>query len=377
MELTETPREAAFRHEVRDRLERSIPERLRGATRYEDRIEVDRLLAAHGYLAYTWPREFGGAGGGPIEAAILDQESGRIGIALSRSPSRMGTNLLGPAIMAHGTDAQKARLLPRILGVEDIWCQGFSEPAAGSDLASVQCTALDEGGDDLLLTGSKLWTSQAQHASWCFVLARTDAAAPRHRNLSMLLVPMDAAGIEIRPLVQLTGEAEFSQLFFDRVRVRKADVLGGLGNGWAVAMTVLGSERSYGLFSRYGVYRGQLLRIAKMLADAPRDATHDARVLELGALYADLTGIRDLALKVVSLAAAREDIGALSSITHLWWADTHQRVVDLGFRVATDAGQDAADWYRLWLESRAETIYGGTAQIQRNIVAERSLGLPR
>ena len=376
MDLTETPREAAFRSEVREWLEANIPARLRGATRFEDRLEVDRLLAGRGYLAYTWPTEFGGAGGGPIEAAILDQESGRIGVALSRSPSRMGTNLLGAAIMAHGTDAQKARLLPRILHVEDIWCQGFSEPAAGSDLASVQCTATD-AGDHFVLTGSKLWTSQAQHATWCFVLARTDPAAPRHRNLSMLLVPMDAHGIEIRPLVQLTGEAEFSQLFFEGVRVEKRDVLGGVGNGWAVAMTVLGSERSYGLFSRYGVYRGQLLEAAKMLGATPRDATHSARVLELGALYADLTGIRDLAYKVVSLAAAKEDLGALPSLTHLWWADTHQRIVDLAYRVASDVGQDTQRWYRLWLESRAETIYGGTAQVQRNIVAERTLGLPR
>ena len=376
MDLTETAREAAFRAEVREWLEANIPQRLRGATRFEDRLQIDRLLAGRGYLAYTWPREFGGAGGGPIEAAILDQESGRIGVALSRSPSRMGTNLLGAAIMAHGTDAQKSRLLPRILRVEDIWCQGFSEPAAGSDLASVQCTATDTG-DHLVLTGSKLWTSQAQHANWCFVLARTDAAAPRHHNLSMLLVPMHAKGIEIRPLVQLTGEAEFSQLFFDGVRVERADVLGGLGNGWAVAMTVLGSERSYGLFSRYGVYRGQLLRVAALLAETPHDPTYDARVLELGALYADLCGIRDLAYKVTSLAAAKEDLGTLSSLTHLWWADTHQRILDLGYRVSTETGRDMEQWQRLWLESRAETIYGGTAQVQRNIVAERTLGLPR
>jgi alkylation response protein AidB-like acyl-CoA dehydrogenase len=376
MDLEETSAEAAFRAGVREWIAASVPPELRGSHRFEDRLAIDRLFAQKGLLAYTWPREFGGPGGGPIEAAILDEESGRAGIALSRSPSRMGTNLLGPAIMAHGSDEQKRRLLPRILRVEDIWCQGFSEPAAGSDLANVQCQATDDG-TQLRLSGSKLWTSQATHATWCFVLARTDATAPRHRNLSMLLVPMDEPGIQIRPLVQLTGEAEFSQVFFDDVRVAKENVLGGLGNGWAVAMTTLGAERSYGLFSRHGIYAGQLAEIATLLKAASAGPTREAWLVELGALYADLTGIRHLAYKIASLAAAKEDVGALSSVSHVWWTDTHQKIADLGWRVAAAVGTDADRWYRLFLDSRAETIYGGTAQIQRNIIAERALGLPR
>jgi alkylation response protein AidB-like acyl-CoA dehydrogenase len=376
VDLDETPTEAAFRADVRGWLATGIPAELRGSQRFEDRLQIDRLLAARGLLAYTWPKEFGGPGGGPIEAAILDEESGRAGIALSRSPSRMGTNLLGPAIMAHGSDEQKRRLLPRILRVEDIWCQGFSEPAAGSDLANVQCLAADDGAQ-LRLSGSKLWTSQATHATWCFVLARTDPAAPRHKNLSMLLVPMDAPGIQIRPLVQLTGEAEFSQVFFDDVRVAKENVLGGLGSGWAAAMTVLGAERSYGLFSRHGTYAQQLLAIAALLKHAPSGPSREAWLVELGALFADLTGIRHLAYKIASLAAAKEDLGSLSSVSHVWWTDTHQKIADLGWRVAAAVGRDEDRWYRLFLESRAETIYGGTAQIQRNIIAERALGLPR
>jgi alkylation response protein AidB-like acyl-CoA dehydrogenase len=260
--------------------------------------------------------------------------------------------------------------------VEDIWCQGFSEPSAGSDLANVQCSAALDG-DTLRLTGSKLWTSQATHADWCFVLARTDLSAPRHKNLSLLLVPMREAGIDIRPLVQLTGEAEFSEVFFDDVRVPLANVVGAVGDGWAAAMTTLTSERSYGLASRYAVYRGQLLRVAALLRDAPAGARRDAWTMELGELYADLAGIRDLGLKVVSIAAAGEDLGGLTSVTHIWWAATHQRVVDFGYRVSSELGTDEGDWFRLWLESRAETIYGGTAQIQRNIIAERTLGLPR
>ena len=375
MNLDETPAEAAFRATVRGFID-TIPGELRGSPKFEHRLEVDRLFARSGYLAYTWPRAYGGAEGGPPEANILDEESGRASIPLSRSPSRLGTNLLGPSLIAHGTPEQKARFLPRILKVQDIWCQGFSEPSAGSDLANVQCLAVDEG-DHLRLSGSKLWTSQAQHASWCFVLARTDPTAPRHKNLSMLLVPMTESGIEIRPLVQLTGEAEFSQVFFDNVRVPRDNVLGGPGKGWAAAMTTLGSERSYGLLSRFTSYRNQLQRAVGLLRAAPPGSVREAWLSELGTLYADLGGIRDLGYRVVSMATAGEDLSALTSVTHIWWSGTHQRIVDFGFRVATELGRDEEYWYRIWLESRAETIYGGTAQVQRNIIGERTLGLPR
>jgi len=182
--------------------------------------------------------------------------------------------------------------------------------------------------------------------------------------------------VQVRPLVQLTGEAEFSQVFFDDVRVEHADVVGEIGNGWAVAMTTLSAERSYGLASRYAVYRSQLTRAVALLRDAP-PRVRDGYAAELGMLYADLTGIRDLGLKIVSLAAAGEDVSSITSVTHMWWAGTHQRVADLGYRLAMELGRDEDYWLRLWLDSRAETIYGGTAQIQRNIIAERTLGLPR
>jgi alkylation response protein AidB-like acyl-CoA dehydrogenase len=374
--LDETPEEAGFRQEVRRWLDEAIPDELRGATAFEHRLQADRLFAAQGYLAYAWPKEYGGSAGTPIQQAILDEESGRIGIARSRSPSRLGTNLLGPTMMVHGTDDQKRRFLPRILQVQDIWCQGFSEPEAGSDLAGVRTTAVVDG-DGLRLSGSKLWTSQATNASWCFVLARTDPDGPRHRNLSMLLVPMDQPGIDARPLKQITGDTGFSQVFFDDVRVPLENVLGGVNNGWAVAMTTVGAERSYGLSSRYGLYAEQLRRAAALIGAADDGPIRDLWLAELGTTYADVTGIRDLAYKLASLGTAGKEETGLTSVTHLWWSHAHQRIVDLGLRVAMETRRDEDYWYRLWLECRAETVYGGSAQIQRNIISERVLGLPR
>lgn len=378
MTLTETAEERTFRRELRAWLEAHIPERLRGSEAFEDRREVDRILAREGYIGYTWPTEYGGRGADPVHAMILDEELGRLNVPQSRSPSRFGVSLVGPALIRHGTPEQKARFLPRILAVEDIWCQGFSEPNAGSDLANVQTTAEDRG-DHLILNGGKIWTTQAQYADWIFVLARTDPQAPRHKNLSYLLVPMRQAGIEVRPLVQLTRESEFNQVFFRDVPVPKENVLGGLGNGWAVAMTTLASERSYGQTSRYRVYQEQLRRLAALVARTPDAGLKAAWTAELGQLYADVEGIGDLGFKVVSLAQAGEDVGFLPSVTKLWWSETHQRLADLGFRVASVVGDRAEqdDWTLLFLQTRAETIYAGTSQIQRNIIAERILGLPR
>ncbi len=376
MNLDETDVERAFRAEVHSWLEASIPVELRGSRDFERRLEVDRRMAARSFLGYTWPQEFGGAGGDPIRAAILDEEAGQFGVPLSRSPSRIGINLLGPTLLAHGSDDQRRRFLSRILAVEDIWCQGFSEPNAGSDLANVQSLAV-EHGDHLRLSGSKLWTTQAQHADWCFVLARTNPSAPRHRNLSFLLVSMRQPGVEVRPLVQLTNEADFNQVFFDGVRVEMDDLVGGIGNGWAVAMTTLASERTYGLRSRFRYYLSQLMRAARLVNSHAAGSQRALWVAELGRIYADLAGIRNLSYKIVSLAANGEDPAPVSPISHLWWTQTHQRLVDLGFRIATALSEDEDFWYHLWLECRGETIYGGSSQVQRNLISERGLGLPR
>lgn len=378
MDLRATPAELAFRAEVSRWIQESIPESLRMSQTFEDRREIDRLLAQRGYLGFTWPKEFGGQGGGAVEAMILDEELSRAGIPLAQSPSRFGISLVAPALIKHGSVAQQRYFLPRMLAVEDIWCQGFSEPEAGSDLANVQALAQD-AGDHLVLNGSKIWTTQAHHADWCFVLTRTDLNGPRHRNLSYVLVSMHHPGIEVRPLVQLTGASEFNQVFFHDVTVSKDHVVGKIGEGWKVAMTTLASERSYGQLSRYRFYLAQLERLARLIRGLETEPLHQAWLVELGQLYADLAGVGDLGYQVVSVAQAGQDLGFLPSMTKLWWSETHQRLAELGYRVAA-VSQDSEEeeyWTRLFLESRAETIYAGTSQIQRNIISERLLGLPR
>lgn len=374
MNLEPSQEESAFRAEVREFLASRIEPRMRSGAKFEDRLEADRVLADGGYLGYTWPTEFGGAGGSPLFAAILDEERGAAGIPASTSPSRFGINLLGPALMAHATRPQLERFLPPILRAETVWCQGFSEPEAGSDLANVQTTAVQRG-DSLVVNGSKIWTTQGPEADWCFALVRTGAREARHRNLTFVLIDMNQPGVEIRPLVQVTGTTDFSQVFFDDAEVPVDQVIGEIDGGWKVAMTLLGAERAFAQLSRFGQYRNQLDRVVGLVRAHGID---DAHILEdLGTVAADLTGIRNLSLKIASLATAGEDIGALSSVTKLWWSTTHQKLVDLGYEVATTVREDVDYWFPLWLESRAETIYAGASQIQKNIISERLLGLPR
>jgi len=377
MNVEETREERAFREQLRGWLDSNIdPDlRLRPAT-FAERLEADRQMASEGLIAVTWPVEYGGRGTTPSLAAILDDERARAGIPAARSPSRLGVHLLGPTLMRHGSPEQQREFLPPILRAEQLWCQGFSEPDAGSDLANARCFA-EHVGSHLVLRGTKIWTTQAMESDWCFALVRTTAnATPKHRGLTFVLVSMAEPGIDIRPLVQLTGDAEFSQVFFDDVRVETANVVGEAGGGWTVAMTTLSSERTFAQLSRYRLYSDQLARIAQMIASDPA-AIPDGWLSELGVLYADLTGIRNLSYKIASLATAGRAVDSLSSITKLWWSNTHQRLLDLGLRVATRFAVDEDEWYRLWLDSRAETIYAGSSEIQRNIIAERQLGLPR
>ncbi len=375
MNLDETPEEATFRGELRDWLDRNIPDRLRAASAFADRLEADRILASGSYLGLSWPTEFGGGGASPVTSLIVDEQRALAGIPASKSPSRFGINLLGPTLMAHGTPEQQAAFLPPILRAEVVWCQGFSEPDAGSDLANVRCTATLEG-NHLVVNGSKVWTTQAQESDWCFALVLTDPAGPRHRNLSFVLIDMRQAGVDVQPLVQSTGEAEFSQVFFDDARVELEHVVGALGDGWAVARTTLGAERSYGQLSRFINYQGQLARIRTMIDKAGSAATDSWRT-RFGLIRADLTGIRNLSYKIASVATAEEDLGALASVAKYWWSTTHQHLAELGYEVSVATGIDNDFWFALFLETRAETIYAGSTQIQRNIISERLLGLPR
>jgi alkylation response protein AidB-like acyl-CoA dehydrogenase len=378
MNIDDNPSEAEFRAEVRSWLATSIPDSLRGATAFGQRVEIDRLMAGGELLGLTWAREYGGRGRTAVEASILDEEATLQGIELAKSPSRIGLQMMGPAVMAHGTDEQRARFLPPVLRVAELWCQGFSEPDAGSDLAGVRTLATADGADKYRLRGTKLWTTQAQYADRCLLLARTDPAAPRHRNLTMFLMDMRQPGVTVSPITQANGDDEFNELHLDGPVVAAEHVVGRPGEGWKVAMTTLSSERSYALRGKYVLFAGQLDRIVRLVRDAgQRHPRRSAWLERIGQLHAEVRGIRELSYRFVSLVGAGEPTSALGPVSHLWWSTTHQRLVEFGYQVAATLGHDVDYWYKAWIDTRAETIYGGTSQIQRNIISERLLGLPR
>jgi alkylation response protein AidB-like acyl-CoA dehydrogenase len=375
MNLDETVEEAAFRAEVRDWVGAHLAPLYHDGLTFTDRVAADQLLARDGYLGCAWPVALGGKNASPALTAILDEECSLAGFPRSLAPSRFGVDLLAPALIAHGSAEQHLEFLPRIRRAEILFCQGFSEPEAGSDLANARC-ALEANGNDFVVNGSKIWTTQAREADWCFALVRSNRDAPRHQNLSLVLLDMHQPGVTIRPLVQSTGEAEFNEVFFDEVRVDRAHVIGGLDNGWRVAMTMVGAERSYGQLSRFRTYMKELRAIAELVRESDELST-DAWTQEIGEIAADLAGIRDLSYKITSLAAAGEPVDSLPSVTKLWWSTSHQRLVELGYELACATGRDVDHWLTQWLKVRAESIYAGTTQIQKNIIAERMLGLPR
>jgi alkylation response protein AidB-like acyl-CoA dehydrogenase len=372
--LADGPGEAAFRAELRAWAGRAMADGLGWRDDYASRLEVDRRLSSAGLLGISWPEAYGGRGAPPLLEAVLTEELGRVGVRRARSPSHQGINNLGPALIRHASPAQKERFLPSILAAREVWCQGFSEPDAGSDLASVRTTATADG-DQFVVRGSKIWTSGADQADWLYALVRTGTVQDRHKGLSFLLMPMTSPGIGVRPIRQITGGSEFSEVFFDDVAVAGTGLVGAVGEGWRVAMTLLASERMSGRY-RYATFRGEAAELARQL----RDGTDEDRSLwlaQLGRSVAEIEGVGSLSLRVDSLRAAGADTGALASVNKLWWPAVHQRFLDLALRAATAGRSEPDRWYARWLESRPESIYGGSAQIQRNILSERHLGMPR
>ena len=386
MDLALTPEEEAFGEEARRWLQanvevpagvRSLDEEFEWGRRWQARLAADRWVGIH------WPEEYGGRGATPVQVAIFNMEYAR-----SKAPqpvNRNGINHVGPTILAHGTDEQKARWLPRILSAEEIWCQLFSEPGAGSDLASLTTRAVaTEGG--WVLEGQKVWTSYAQFARWGIALVRTDPDAPKHAGLSYLVVDMTAPGVEIRPLVTITGESEFNEVFLSEVFVPSDCLIGALNHGWAVANTTLAHERGTTFPFKeqvvHEVYANELYALAAELgtlddrevADALAEAVVKLRVLRLHNW------------RTLSRLAHGEQPGPESSVVKLHWADMTQTLSDAALLVIGDAsplwGEATANpmagkWQRQWLWSKAATIAGGTSEIQRTIIADRILGLPR
>ena len=400
MEFTRTAAERVFADEVRTWLEEHLVGanadlRGRGGVGQED-VEPKRLLAWEreladgGWLGLDYPEHLGGRDASLSEQVVFHQT-----YVEARAPGRIpniGLTLLGPTLVAFGTPELQERFVPPIIAGTEHWCQGYSEPNAGSDLANVSTRARLEG-DRWLVTGQKTWTSLAQHAQWAFVLCRTDPAGERHAGLSYLLVPMDQPRVEVRPIVQITGGSEFNEVFFDEAETDAGLVVGGVGNGWAVAMGTLGFERGASTLGQQTGYRREL---DALLGLARSNGSIDDPPLrqDLMRSYSELEILRYNQLRMLTALVADGVPGPEMSIGKLYWASWHRRLGELGMRVrgasamvgvdATPPLEDPLDLgyqldplQRTFLYSRAHTIYGGSNQVQRNVIGERVLGLPR
>jgi alkylation response protein AidB-like acyl-CoA dehydrogenase len=331
-------------------------------------------LAADRWVGLYWPEAFGGRGATPVEVAIFNMEYARSGAP--QPVNRVGLNLAGPTLLAHGTEAQKERWLPRILDASELWCQLFSEPDAGSDLASLSTRAVPVDGG-WSLSGQKVWTSYAQFARWGICLARTDADAPAHKGISYLVVDMEAAGIEIRPLVQLTGEAEFNEVFLDEVFVPADHLVGELNHGWSVANTTLAHERGTNFPFKEQVVHETFLQELYELAEA-RGMLDDVDVADaLAQSFVELSVLRLHNWRTLSRLGRGIEPGPESSWVKLTWSDMTQHLSATALLVLGAEGSLSGKWSRQWLWSGAASIAGGTSEIQRTIIGDRILGLPR
>ena len=400
MEFTRTAAEEAFADEVRTWLEEHLGGanaglRGRGGVGQEDveperLLEWERELATGGWLGLDYPVHLGGRDASLSEQVVFHQT-----YVEARAPGRIpniGLTLLGPTLVAFGTPELQERFIPPIISGTEHWCQGYSEPNAGSDLANVS-TRARLSGDRWLVTGQKTWTSLAQYAQWAFVLCRTDPSSERHAGLSYLLVPMDQQGVEVRPIVQVTGGSEFNEVFFDDAVTEEAMVVGGAGNGWAVAMGTLGFERGASTLGQQTGYRRELDSLLE-LARANGSIRDPSLRQDLMRSYSELEILRYNQLRMLTALVADGVPGPEMSIGKLYWASWHRRLGELGMRVrgtsamvgvdATPPLEDPLDigyhldpLQRTFLYSRAHTIYGGSNQVQRNVIGERVLGLPR
>jgi alkylation response protein AidB-like acyl-CoA dehydrogenase len=384
VDLSDSAEDEAFRAEIRGWLEEHLTgewAELKGLggpgkdhEAIEERLAWNRHLAAHGWTGIGWPEEHGGRGLSLRQQVIFHEEYAR-----ANAPARvnhLGEELLAPTLMAFGTVEQQERFLPRILAVDELWAQGYSEPGAGSDLANVQTRARLDGGE-WVVDGQKVWTSNAHFSQWLFLVARTEPGSQRHHGLSFLLVPIDQEGVEVRPIEQLTGGSEFNEVFLTGARTSSDLVVGEPGDGWRVAMALLGFERGVSVL-------GQVVGFARELR-AVVELARENRALDDPVLRDRLAGLA-VELEVMRWQALRglsADDPAAPSIFKLVWANWHKRLGEVAMDVrgpdglVAPAPHELDDWQRLFLFSRADTIYGGSDEVQRTILAERVLGLPR
>jgi alkylation response protein AidB-like acyl-CoA dehydrogenase len=397
MDFTLTPEQEAFRAEVRSWLKQNISTgwlaRVIASSdvprpdAYDVLREWQRKLYDAGFIGLTWPAEYGGRSLTFLEEMLLHEE-----MALAKAPpilNILGVGMAGPTILAYGTEAQKKRYLAKILSCEEIWCQGYSEPNAGSDLAGLQTRAVKDG-EHYVINGQKVWTSLAHIADWMMLLARTDPEAPKHKGITYFLLDMHAPGVTVKPLRQITGDAEFNEVFFDNVRVHESQVLGGVDNGWAVGMTTLMYERlalGFGLQVRLRLALDGLVEMARRVEKSGASVTKDPLMRQkIAQLWIDTECLKYTGARAVTKLLKGELPGPEASAGKIGWVETHQRLQELAMEIqgpyaqlgpGTEWAVEGGLWQHTFLRSRANSIEGGTTEIQRNIIGERVLGLPR
>jgi len=376
VDLTPTPQEQEFRDQLRAWLADNHPgpEPEGDVAGFEFRRAWQRRLHDDDWAGVSWPKEYGGRGATLVEQAIYNEE-----LARAQAPSTanvLGLAMGGPTVIAHGSEEQKRRYLEPILSADEIWCQGFSEPEAGSDLASLKTRAVRDG-DEWVVTGQKVWTTLAHHAKWCMLVARTDQDAPRHKGLTYFLMDMDQDAVQVRPLRQITGEAEFNELFIEEARIPHENIVGGEGNGWNVAITTLMHERAtlaFGLQIRVKITLGELLAEARESGAAEDPIIRD----RLAQLYIESEVLRLNALRGLSSIMRTGVPGPEGSLGKWQWADVNQALTELAVDLrGPRAVLDDDRWTYRYLRARANSIEGGTTEILKNIIAERVLGLPK
>jgi alkylation response protein AidB-like acyl-CoA dehydrogenase len=397
MDFTLTPEQQSFRDEVRDWLSHNLPrswvERLHGGSdiprpdAYEFLRKWQAKLNEAGFMGLTWPKESGGRGLTFMEEMILQQE-----MALAKAPpvlNILAVGMAGPTIIAYGTEEQKKRYPPKMLSCEEIWCQGYSEPNAGSDLASLQTRAVKEG-EYYVVNGQKVWTSLAHMADWMMLLARTDPDAPKHKGITYFLLDMKSPGVTVKPLKQITGDAEFNEVYFDNVRIHESHILGGLNNGWGVGLTTLMYERlalGFGIQVRLRIALDALVELARHTVKNGVPVTQDPLMRQkLAQMWIDTEVFKYTGARAITKLLKGELPGPEASTGKMMWVEGHQRLQELAMEIEGPFSQLTQGspwavagglWQHTFLRSRANSIEGGTTEIQRNIIGERVLGLPK
>ena len=392
MDLNYSAEDGAFREKTRRWLEANVP--TEDLKTLAERKAWHRKLYEAGYVGMLWPTEYGGWGATAMQQAIVQDEMARI--QAPPAINGLGIGFIGPTIIVHGTTAQKQRYLKKMLTAEEIWCQLYSEPNAGSDLAGLK-TRAEDAGDHFVVNGQKIWTSSGPIADWGILLARSDPKVAKHKGISCFLLNMRQPGVEVRPLKQLTGHSLFSEVFMTNARAEKSDLIGNLSEGWAIAQTTLGYERggnSLGRVTRYAIAFNQLVKATKRLKRNGRPLIEDAAVRsKMGKLYAELEVQRYAGLRVLSALNKGDSPGAASSITKLSYTEFEKRYFETALEILGPWGQvmtareefeevdtasgEPGTWATAFLWARAGTIYSGSSEIQKNIIGERVLGLPK